>query len=238
MEKKIINPIAKEKKSVLDFCYVYESRQALPLTEYLQAMGFKQEELGLSAIAHFRDTYQLYWSAAGNYSGIVRKETANDICLSSIPPGSTPIALLYFNKDGYSAYCKKYKEYWHWIAVRNEERYANTMRHGKNYDAKNMMHVFRLLLVAKEIATEGNLNVRRGDRAFLLAIKDGQYAYDELLQMAQELHAELPACYEKADLPEAPDPDAAEQLLVEMRSHYYSTATGVQSFIFLNKHDS
>ena len=30
--------------------------------------------------------------------------------LNSIPKGEKPIAMLYFNKDGYSVYCKKYKE--------------------------------------------------------------------------------------------------------------------------------
>ena len=58
------------------------------------------------------------------------------------------------------------------------------MSHGKNYDAKNMMHVFRLLLMAKEIAAEGKINVFRNDREFLLDIKQGKYEYDELVAKA------------------------------------------------------
>lgn len=48
------------------------------------------------------------------------------------------------------------------------------MGHGKNYHAKNMMHVFWLLLIAKEIA-EGSLNVYREDKDFLLSIKVGKF---------------------------------------------------------------
>ena len=92
--------------------------------------------------------------------------------LSSVPKDEQPIAMLYFNKDGYSVYCKQYKGYWDWVSKRNEDRYNTTMTHGKKYDSKNMMHVFRLLLVAKEIATEGKINVFRKDRDFLLAIKE------------------------------------------------------------------
>jgi len=60
------------------------------------------------------------------------------VCLSSIPKGSWQEALLYFNRDGYSTYCKEYREYWDWEEKRNDARYENTQSHGKNYDAKNM----------------------------------------------------------------------------------------------------
>jgi predicted nucleotidyltransferase len=237
LEKKIINPVDKEKKTVLDFCFVYVDKLAVLLKDYLNSNNFKQEEMGLTSIHHFRDMYRLFRSEAGEYSGVIRKETANDVCLSSIPEGRNSIAILYFNRDGYSVYCRKYKEYWDWVEKRNEGRYAGTMKHGKNYDAKNMMHVFRLLLVAKEIATEGKLNVRRSDREFLLDIKAGKYEYDELLSMAHALHAQLPNNYLSANLPESPDLLATNQLLVAIRRAYYSTATGVQSFIFLNNND-
>ncbi len=154
LEKKIVNPVEPEKKSVLDFCYVYEGQTAVPLKEYLNAHQLSAARAGLAAIDHLRDTYNLYYSQEHAYAGIVRKESSSDICLSGIPKGETPNALLYFNKDGYSMYCRKYKEYWEWVGKRNEVRYNTTMAHGKKYDAKNMMHVFRLLRMAREIATE------------------------------------------------------------------------------------
>ena len=157
--KKILNPVDEERKSVLDFCYVYVGKDAIGLEKFLAENSFEQERMGLTAIDHLRDCYNLFYSKEHQYSGVIRKEQANDVCLSSIPKGETPVGLLYFNKDSYSLYCKKYKEYWEWVEKRNDERYNTTMSHGKNYDSKNMMHVFRLLLMAKEIATEGKVNI-------------------------------------------------------------------------------
>jgi len=223
LEKKIINPVDEERKSVLDFCYVYVGKEAISLKTFLLEKGFEEERMGLTAIAHLRDCYNLFYSKVHQYSGVIRKEAANDVCLSSIPKGESPVGLLYFNKDGYSLYCKKYKEYWEWVEKRNDERYNTTMAHGKNYDTKNMMHVFRLLLMAKEIATEGKVNVWRKDRDFLLDIKQGKYEYDDLLTKAESLKNELTALYRKADLQDEPDIKKINELLIEIREAYYGS---------------
>lgn len=221
LEKKIVNPVDEVRKSVLDFCFVYEGHDAIPLNKYLETKGIRQEKIGLAAIRHLKDCYNLFYSKELNYSGIMRKEESNDVCLSSIPKGEESMAMLYFNKDGYSVYCKKYKEYWDWVEKRNDERYKTTMAHGKNYDSKNMMHVFRLLLMAKEIATEGRINVVRKDRDFLLSIKQGEFEYDELVQKAERLKDELPALYQQSDLQDEPDIERIDGLLIEMRKIYY-----------------
>jgi hypothetical protein len=187
LEKKIVNPVEEERKSVLDYCYVYVNKDAVSLNQFLIGRDWKQHQLGLSVIPHLKDCYNLFHSNEIKYSGVLRKENANEVALSNIPKGESPVAMLYFNKDGYSVYCKKYKAYWEWVDKRNEARYNTTMSHGKNYDSKNMMHVFRLLLMAKEIAIEGQINVYRQDREFLLSIKEGKYEYDELLAKAETL---------------------------------------------------
>lgn len=221
LEKKIVNPVDEIRKSVLDFCFVYLDGEAIPLERYFADNGMKQEKAGLTAISHLRDCYNLFYSEEQTYAGIMRKEDANDVKLSSISKGEKPIAMLYFNKDGYSVYCKKYKEYWDWVAKRNEERYKTTMSHGKNYDSKNMMHVFRLLLMAKEIASSGKINVFRADREFLLSVKEGQFEYDDLLAKAEALKNELPALYRDSNLPNEPDVKKIDALLVKMREVYY-----------------
>lgn len=221
LEKKIVNPMEEARKSVLDFCFVYVGKEAVPVQEFLTDNGFEQGNIGLTAVTHIRDCYNLYYSNVHSYSGIIRKEEANDVCLSSIPKGEIPAGLLYFNKDAYSVYCKRYKEYWEWVDKRNEERYNTTMSHGKNYDSKNMMHVFRLLLMAREIAVEGRLKVQREDRDFLLAVKNGKYEYDELVARAEALKNKLPSLYEHSNLQEEPDMKKANSLLIEMRENYY-----------------
>lgn len=222
LEKKIVNPFEEERKVVMDFCFVYTDKEAVPLKKYLEDKGLEQSKIGLAVISHLRDSYNLYYSEEFNYSGIARKDNANQVSLSSIPKGEKPIALLYFNKDAYSIYCKQYKEYWDWVAKRNEQRYDTTMLHGKRYDSKNMMHVFRLLLMAKEIAMEGKINVFRHDRDFLLAIKEGKFEYDELVQKAETLKDELPLLYQQSDLKDEPDMERINELLIKMREVYYT----------------
>ncbi|WP_240047191.1 nucleotidyltransferase domain-containing protein [Hymenobacter nivis] len=104
---------------------------------------------------------------------------------------------------------------------RNAERYANTVQHGKNYDAKNMLHVFRLLQMAGEIAKTGELRVRRPNREFLLQIRRGEFEYEALVTEAEQLVTQVEAAFAASALPEAPDRNAAEQLLVRVRRAFY-----------------
>lgn len=221
LEKKIVNPVEKERKGVLDFCFVYAEGKSVELKPFLEAKSIDQANCGLSGLPHFRGCFNLYENTEIPYKGIVKSEESNDISTSSIPKGETPIGLLYFNKEGYSTYCKKYREYWDWVELRNEERFKTTQSHGKNYDSKNMMHTLRLLRMAKEIASEGKINVKRTDREFLLNVKKGLYEYDDLVAQAESLKSELDELYENADLPEHPDTENVNQLLVEMRTRYY-----------------
>lgn len=221
LEKKIFNPVEEERKSVLDFCFVYVGKEAIPVNHFLKERGLIEAHVGLASINHMRDAYNLYYSDTYKYSGVIKKDNSNDVSLSSIPKGETPIAILYFNKDGYSVYCKRYKDYWDWVEKRNEVRFETTLSHGKKYDSKNMMHVFRLLLMAREIALDGKINVHRKDREYLLKIKSGAFEYDDLVAKAELIKNELPALYRDAELAEVPDVAAIYRLLINMRQLYY-----------------
>lgn len=220
LNKKIVNPVEKERKSVLDFCYVRTSKDSIPLTTFLLKQKLKEEHCGLAKITHLKDCFNLFYSENHDYKGIA-KSGSNEVCLSSIPKEEKPLALLYFNKDGYSSYCKKYKEYWSWVEKRNEIRYENNITHGKNYDTKNMMHTFRLLHMAKEIA-QGELSVRRQDRDFLLGIKHGHYEYEFLIQKAEELKNELADSYNTSTLQDQPNYLKVNELLINLRTKFYS----------------
>jgi hypothetical protein len=75
--------------------------------------------------------------------------------------------------------------------------------------------------MAKEIATENKINVFRKDRDFLLSIKAGQLEYSELLQKAEKIKDELPFLYEQSHLPDIPDIEEIDRLLIEIREAYY-----------------
>jgi len=221
LKKKIVNPVEKERKSVTDFCFIREQKQAVPLKIFLKNKNLKIEHCGLAKISHMKDCYNLFYNPSLSYNGIARTN-ANEVCLSSIPKSEEPITLLYFNMDGYSSYCKKYKEYWSWVATRNDERYKSNISHSKNYDAKNMMHTFRLLHMAKEIGAENRINVKRHDRNFLLAIKNAEFEYEELVEKAEKLRLELEIIYEKSNLIKRPDLKITNELLVHIRKEFYN----------------
>ena len=169
-----------------------------------------------------KNVFGLFHNENEGYSGIIKNNLANDIRLSSIPKDEEQKALLYFNKDGYSTYCKEYKEYWDWVEDRNEERYENTQSHGKNYDAKNMMHTFRLLEMAIEIGEKKEINVKRPNREFLLDVKSGIYEYEDLLKMAVELQNKMDLIFDNSDLPEKPNTEFINNLTFELRDKFYN----------------
>ena len=122
---------------------------------------------------------------------------------------------------GYKKHCKDWREYRDWLAERNESRFAGTLAHGRGYDAKNLMHTFRLLDSAEEIARHGRLTVRTPNRDWLLRVKAGAFTYEELLAMAEERIERIHALYAASDLPEAPDRAAIERVVVDIRREWY-----------------
>ena len=95
------------------------------------------------------------------------------------------------------------------------------MSHGKQYDAKNMMHTIRLLQLSEEILSTGKLTVRVPNRDELLSIRNGELEYEDLVNRATEMIERIDKLYETSTLPETPDKDAVERVLVEMREELY-----------------
>ncbi len=226
LNKKIVNPMKKERKTILDFCYVAQGGGSVPLQQFLTERELLQEDCGLVNIPNMQGVFALYHSKEHCYSGVMRGEKANDIALSSIPKGEQPIGTMFYNANGYSVYCKEYRQYWEWVERRNESRYQSTLTHGKRYDAKNMMHTFRLLHMAEEIASTGDFSVRRTkDRDFLWEIRQGKFAYEELVEKATEKMQKIELLFDRSDLPDAPDEATLNELLIKLRSTFYHTAS-------------
>ncbi|UYZ63910.1 nucleotidyltransferase domain-containing protein [Hymenobacter weizhouensis] len=227
LNKKINQPEPPQRKSVLDFCYVTVGAGAQPVAAWLGHQGLTAGQCGLTNVPHLPDLYALFVDHTPEqrlgYRGLVRDpEASQDVQLSPVPKGQQPVAYLSFNRNGYSTYCRVYREYREWEQKRNTERYQNTVQHGKNYDAKNMLHTFRLLRMAEEIARTGRLHVRRPDRDFLLQIRRGEFEYEELVAQAEALVQQVEQAFAASTLPAAPDRHAAEQLLVQVRRAWYA----------------
>ena len=161
------------------------------------------------------------------YKGLVKTgeglnvAESNQLRLSSIPKGETPICNIIYNKDGYSTHCKDYKEYEEWLANRNEQRYVDTQEHGQKIDGKNMMHCMRLIRMSKEIGRGEGIIVRRPDAKELLAIRRGEVDLDSLIDTAELEIKEMDKIFEDSDLPKGIDPELVNTLLIKIRREFY-----------------
>jgi len=221
LNKKIVNPQPDERKEVFDFCYVIEARGGIPLRHWLEQRGLRQYDCGLTAVPHARDTYALYHGAPGDYSGIAHPDST-DVRLSSVPREAVPLAWMVYNKDGFKKHCKDWREYHDWVGSRNEARFEGTLAHGRGYDAKNLMHTFRLLDSAEEIAVHFRLTVRTPKREWLLRVKAGEFSYDELLALAEARIDRIHELYDACVLQEVPDRTAIERTVVSIRRAWYA----------------
>lgn len=229
LNKKINQSFPAERKDVFEFCYVIAGGQSVPLRDWLHEKELQQQDCGLARIDHFRDVYALYhrsqFDTVVKFKGIFSGADANDVQLSPVPKGADPLAIMQFNKDGYAVYCKDFAAYREWVALRNEARYEHNRELGADYDSKHMMHTFRLLTMAEEIALYKEVRVFRHDRDFLLRIRNGAFSYDDLLEMAMQKLHHMEQLYATSDLPEHPDPELAAALLVKIREKYYEAST-------------
>jgi hypothetical protein len=221
-----------ERKTPLDFCYVYDEQRGTtePLTLWLKRNShMKQDHCGLARLNHIKDCYALYYDWGATYEnargrmnekgfrGIIG-EDSNELRLSSIPKDISPETLLYFNKDGYSMHCKDYKEYQDWLQNRNTQRYVDSTTHGQKIDGKNLMHCRRLLDMSMEIATEGKILVRRPNASDLLKIRRGEVNLGELISKAEEDIKTLDSLFSKSSLPDDVDKKWVNDLLLEIRA--------------------
>jgi uncharacterized protein len=63
--------------------------------------------------------------------------------------------------------------------------------------------------------------VFRKDMEFLLAIKEGKFEYDDLVERATALKDELPLLYQNSGLMDEPDMKLIDEVLIKMRELYY-----------------
>lgn len=114
----------------------------------------------------------------------------------------------------YNAAQNDWRQFTRWQRERNPKRAALEAQHG--YDTKHAMHLVRLLRMCREILETGEVVVRRPDRVELLAIRDGAWSYDQLIEWADVTNRELNALAESSTLPRTPDADAIAHLGVSL----------------------
>ena len=84
------------------------------------------------------------------------------------------------------------------------------------YDTKNASHLIRLLKMEIEFLTEGQLYVEREDASQLISIKKGEWSLNQVKTEAEKLFGLAQEAYVKSKLPDKPDWDRAEKLLMSI----------------------
>ena len=126
------------------------------------------------------------------------------------------IKLLQKSQQYHSA-VREYENYQQWKKNRNPARAAMEAKVG--YDAKYAMQAIRLLKTGIEILETQNVIVDRreaGDAEELLAIKSGEYSYDRVMSIANNLYQQLDVAYAKSTLPKSVDREAVNQLCLDL----------------------
>jgi uncharacterized protein len=85
-----------------------------------------------------------------------------------------------------------------------------------------MMHTFRLLEMAEEILKDGQINVRRPNREWLLKIRKGDFDYADLMAQADAKVTTIDAAFDASNLPDRPNMEVIETALVTIRTGFYA----------------
>lgn len=178
-------------------------------------------------ILNFNNGYQLV-PYGDNIFGVVQKDGArvlNDdgsihridttnLTLEEVK--EKPKMIVKFNKDEYEKSSDNRTNYHHWKANRNEARSELEQLNG--YDTKHAMHVVRLLRTAEEALSTGEVLVKRPDAAELLAIRNGAWSFEEMMEYWTEKDQYIrEVLYKQSVLPKVPDIHKAAKLLIELR---------------------
>jgi uncharacterized protein len=222
LNKKIVNPISEVKKTILDFCHIFDKETGYMMTanQWLDKMNYKQENIGLAKMPNGVELYKVYYSETDYFFRGIIKENSQDIRHSEIPKGYPLEACLVYNKDGYKCYCDEYEEYWNWVKNRNPVRYNDNINHNQNYDGKNMLHCNRLLDMAIEMAEGKGVILKRPNREWLLSVKKGKLTYDEIMKIINEKKDKLDEVYKNSILPDKVDEKLVRNIILEIRKKY------------------
>jgi hypothetical protein len=117
----------------------------------------------------------------------------------------------------YQIALREWKAYLSWQQNRNPARAEMERKSG--FDLKHGMHCIRLLRSGLEILRTGEVIVDRkvaGDAEDLKAILKGDYSYEQVMKMAENLVAEMEKVDEDSSLPDKPNLEHINELCMEL----------------------
>ncbi|MGJ8638628.1 MAG: DNA polymerase beta superfamily protein [Opitutaceae bacterium] len=223
--KWVNNPQPEQPPTRLDFCWFVPNdvpKNEAPLRpKTLEDAGINLAHCHVASMEHTPNVFRLYHYGS-SAKGVFRGKTLTCEPIPIEDETTHCIGLLIFNEQAYTRAKKDHQNYWTWRAQRNERRWETQENGQIDYDAKNMMHMFRLMLSAENILEHGAPIVRfEGETlAFLKEVLAGAFSHTSLLGKADTLSKRLDALYDSSTLPEQPDAKRAESLLKQVTSDW------------------
>ncbi len=228
--KWVNNPKSEAPPDKLDYCRVIFSDPQDPSLQKVlgeegvfpqrpQRIDFDLDIYHCASVEHLPNAYRLY-RYGNSAKGVFRGPNQQLVC-ESIPKEDewTRFAgLLIFNEPEYDRAVKDHRNYWEWKKNRSEERYR-TMEAGEiDYDAKNMMHCFRLLWSGKNILQMGEPIVRFDGEALELLrdIRSGKYSHAQLMKWVEDEMEDLKQVRDQSSLPEKINRKSINTLYADM----------------------
>jgi hypothetical protein len=103
------------------------------------------------------------------------------------------IGIMVFGRQAFESAKRQHRQYWDWRRNRNDARWVRQERGELDYDAKNMMHLVRLLFSGANIVGMGEPIVRfSGEKlGTLLSIRRGEWEFDDIMALAERMHGEI-----------------------------------------------
>jgi len=106
--------------------------------------------------------------------------------------------------------------------LENKQKFVNT----PNW--KHAMHLLRLLRMGVEILETGQVNVKRPDADYLIKIRRGEVSLDDINSEARQLLDKIDIAKENSPLPEQPDREGAEKLMISLIQRTISGAKEIR----------
>lgn len=131
---------------------------------------------------------------------------------------SSSVMQVYQKEQEYKNAKKQYDQYQNWLIKRNPVRFELEKKFG--YDTKHASHLVRLLKMGQEILTTGEVIVKRPDREELVAIRNGSWSFDKLIEWAEEQDRNLDNLYKTSVLQKTSRSKEVNSLLIEIVKEY------------------
>lgn len=185
--KRVWNPWPEEPPSAEDYCLLLDDAKGFALPVSRAGIDLSKCRAARLIVGKRADLFALYDYTDGADGGVFHSGMLVESDVKTLDPARR-IGILVYNEQTFNSAKRQHREYWDWRRNRNESRWTRQEQGDMDYDAKNMMHLVRLLLSAENIVREGVPIVRfEGEcLAMLLSIRRGEWSFKDIMELAGE----------------------------------------------------